>query len=301
MIMPDSSRLPDDWRENPVTWQRRSDVHVAVIRKPDKPFLQHAPLGFEEDIQLIPGENHWETRGYNIFKDGLKINDLLLEPGQTIELGGAAEGNAHLYITAQAVEWSGLTSEQSIVFHAMGKPTLKVLEEKPREFSWTYENIIANGREIPVSRLNEFNNYAKEIIHLYDGIISRLWYENGILQKRFDYNELNQPTRRLIYKSGILWKRELYNRDGFKVSEEYFDENGFIVQAKTWAYDLYLNDMTLSEPYLENQWFFDKGMPIKLIGSDSYERYSSFPGVYLKQGENWIKVKELEPQPVILK
>ncbi|HBG26265.1 MAG: hypothetical protein A2Y10_08990 [Planctomycetes bacterium GWF2_41_51] len=301
-IMPDVKNLPDDWKDNPVTWQRRSDIYVAVLRRPDRPFLQAAPIEAEEDIQLIPGENHWEIEGYYIYKDNQKLNDDLLKPGQTLNLGtDSRTGSGHLYINAVAVEWSGLESEKSITLTICGKPTLKVLEETPAGFSWKYDRYLVDREEVTQQRADDANEYIKEIVHIYDGILSRQWYVKGTITKQYDVNAKGQAIRRSFFENGLLSRRELHNSDGIKVSEEFFDSAGYIYESKKWTYDIYLNDMVLEKPCLESQWFYDKGKPVKLIGSESYYNYTSFPCIYQLSGDNWIKVKELDPPPVKLK
>jgi hypothetical protein len=302
MIVPDKSKLPENWNQNPVTWQRRSDVHVAVVRKPDRPFIRYAPLGEEEVLQLIPGQNHWEIEGYEIYKDGKILNkELLIKPGQTIDLGYHATGQAHLYIQAVAVEWSGLRSEKSITVMPTGRPTLKVLSKKPEDFEWEYNKYLVNGREVSKKRAFEKGNYIKETLHIYNGPVSRKWYDKDILTKQYDLNDSGYPTRRLFFKMGKLYLRQYWKPDDIIISEEFFDKKGYIYETKSWAYDLYLNDMFLNEPYLENHWFYNKAMPVKMVGSESYERFTSFPGVYIKQDDTWIKVKEIPTPPVKVK
>ncbi len=301
MLMPDRDNLPDGWKENPITFQRRTDVYVAVVRKPDRPLLRFSESG-ETMIELIPGENHWEIRGYYIFVDGKKLNEEPLAPGEIISLGYASSGNAHLHVEAAAVEWSGLESDRSIALDTVGrgkgKRTLEVLKEAPKDFSWTYECFVAAGREMSPQRAKGFDSYTKNIIHIYYGLIAKEQYANNAIVLREDFNELGQATRRLHYSKGILTRREYFNRDNVRVSEEIFDLQGYIVESRSWAYDLYLNDMILEEPYLENQWFYEKGMPVRLKGSDSYNHFTCFPGIYETRGDNWIKLKSL-PSPQI--
>jgi len=83
--------------DSPLMLQRSSDLYVVVIRLPDRPHLR----GFEEGIQLIPGENHWETYGYHVFRDDKRITDSPLRPG---ELSALPEKGTY---TAIAVEFPG--------------------------------------------------------------------------------------------------------------------------------------------------------------------------------------------------
>ncbi|MFV2067406.1 MAG: hypothetical protein ACC645_10535, partial [Pirellulales bacterium] len=90
--------------DSPLLLQRSTDLYTVVVRLPARPHLRRSG----EAVQLIPGENHWETYGFHIFRDGKKITDKPVRPGTSLELPG--EGT----YTASAVEWSGLESQPSL-------------------------------------------------------------------------------------------------------------------------------------------------------------------------------------------
>jgi hypothetical protein len=301
MIMPDIDNLPEGWECNPVTYQRRSDVYVAIVRQPDAPLLRFSE---NEDtmVELIPGENHWETRGYDIFVDDKKINESPLSGGEKISLGYASSGNAHLSVEAVAVEWSGLKSNRSIRLDVPGRGraerVLEIMTKPPDDFSWKYDLYYIRGKEVSCRVAVANGNYSKKIMHIYDGLTAKEYYSDNMLTKRYDINRLGQATRRLYYNKGILERREYYNRKGIKMSEEKFDADGYIVESESYCYDLYLNDMTLQEPYLESRWFYERAMPLRLHGSYSYYYYTCFPGIYEVRGNNWLKIKSLPAKEV---
>jgi hypothetical protein len=55
--------------KSPLTLQRQTDVHVVVVREPDRPYLRIV----DDHVQLIPGEEHTETAGYHALLDGQRI------------------------------------------------------------------------------------------------------------------------------------------------------------------------------------------------------------------------------------
>ena len=73
--------------DSPLIWQRQTDVYIAVIRKPDQPHLRLSGGACE----LIPGENHWETRGYHVHRNGERITRKELRPGDTLKLTRSRE------------------------------------------------------------------------------------------------------------------------------------------------------------------------------------------------------------------
>ena len=69
LLPPKSIRSIVQDMDSPLMWQRSSDLYVAVVRLPDRPDLRIS----EDGVELIPGENHWETLGYHVFRDGRRI------------------------------------------------------------------------------------------------------------------------------------------------------------------------------------------------------------------------------------
>lgn len=174
--------------------QRSSDLYAAVVRLPDRPHLRLSG----EDVELIPGENHWETYGYHVVKDGRKISDTPIRPGATLALSGAGA------YTAAAVEWSGLESEQGVPLEIDDSAMLNVLESKPDDFSWTSDRYLVDGREVSQADSQRADESVRETVHLADGVIHRAWYRGGRVAERHDLNLAGEPTRRLHYEDGRL-------------------------------------------------------------------------------------------------
>jgi len=251
--------------------QRSSDVFAAVVRLPDRPYLWK----IDEDIELIPGENHWETYGYHIFRNGEKITKNLLRPDTKFTLPDAGE------YTAVAVEWSGLESRQSLPLQTQNKAILRVRYDKPADFSWTYDKWLVDGKKVDKEKAEKYAEAVKEIVHLYDGVIHREWYNWGQITKRYDLNHEGKSIRRLFYHNGKLVRREYHNRDGVHVSTEHFDADGYITESI-----LYRTVDGKSREF--RHWWYEHGIPIKLIGS-APNASPKGPGIYVKEGENWVK------------
>ena len=97
---------------------------------------------------------------------------------------------------------------------------------------------------------------------------------------RHDLNNEGNATRRLCYRDGILVRREYYTGEGIHVSTELFAPDGFITESVRYKHE----DGQEKEI---GHWWFDKGMPVKLIGSEGHTLVS-FPGIYVKEGKNWV-------------
>ena len=256
--------------ESLLKWQRQTDVYVAVIRKPDRPYLRE----IDGEFELVPGENHWETYGYLIYRNGNKITDKPLMPGMAFILPG--EGS----YTAVAVEQSGLQSEQSFQLTVRKSDKLFIRYDKPGDFQWTTERWLVDGRETDKDKAMLSESAVKEIVHVYDGVIHREWYTWGQIETRHDLNAEGKAIRRLYYTHGILARREYVTRDDILISTEIFDTDGYITESVRYQYV----DGNQKEI---GHWWFDKGMPVKLIGSEGHTLVS-FPGIYVKEGDNWV-------------
>jgi len=235
-------------KDSPLLLQRSSDLYAVVVRLPDRPHLRQVGDG----IQLIPGENHWETRGYHILRNDERITDNPVRPGGSQELPG--EGT----YTAVAVEWSGLESKPSLSLQVAGRTSMKVLSDKPDGFSWTQtaHYAAADGRT------------ATATVHLHDGVIRRIWYRGGEIVERHDLNAEGKATRRLFYKNGKLARREYHSRDGYHVSTEHFDPDGYITES-------------IQHGSRARHWWYEKAVPVK---------YSRGSDTYVKQGRRWVKM-----------
>jgi len=234
--------------------QRQTDVYVAVVRKPDRPHLRLAGGA----AQLIPGEEHYETAGYHLLREGRKIAEKPLRSGATIELQAGE-------YRAVAVEWSGLESDPSPPLRVATPAKLQVLADAPKDFSWTSDRWL-EGRSV------------REIVHLHDGVIHREWYRNGVLARRHDLNAEGKAIRRLALENGKLAQREYHDRDGKLLSRELFDAAGFITEMIRFGH-------SGDQPVESSHWWFDCGMPVRLV--DGREEF-------VKQGDQWVATKQVE-------
>jgi hypothetical protein len=235
-------------KDSPLLLQRSSDLYAVVVRPPDRPHLRQVAGG----AQLIPGENHWETCGYNLFRNGEKITDEPIGPGESLQLPGDGE------YTAVAVEWSGLESKSSLPLRVGGRTTLEVLRDKPDAFSWTRLQMTA-----------ENEGFVQEVVHLHDGVIKRSWYRGGKLTERHDLNAQGKATRRLFYRDGKLARRQYHDSSGYHISTELFDADGYITES-------------IQHGSRPRHWWYEKAIPVKYTrGSDTY----------VKTGDRWIKTK----------
>ncbi len=251
----------------PLLRQAQTDVYVAVVRLPDSPHLRIK----DDVIELIPGDNHWETFGYHLFKDGIKITDNPLRPGESMDL---SEGGLY---TAVSVEWSGLESKESLSLKVREGINLKTLLDKPADFSWTYDRWLKSGKEVSEEDAEQSEEAVREIVHLLDGVIHREWYNWGQISRRYDINLEGKPIRRLFYQNGRLARRELHHRSGMHVSTEFFAPDGYITESIQYR-------SVNGNSYGFNHWWYEKGAPVKNVRK-SGERTD----IYIKDGNRWLK------------
>lgn len=244
---------------SPLMLQRSSDLYVIVIRLPDRPHLRR----FEEGIQLIPGENHWETYGYHVFRDGERITDSPLRPGELLALPGKGT------YTAIAMEWSGLQSKPSLPLRIQRHAAMKVLFDKPTGFSWTHNRYLVQGKEVLEKDARNSKEAITETVHLHDGIIQRMWYQWGEIIERHDLNLQGKAIRRLFYEANKLVRREYHDRNGNHVSTELFDSDGYIKES-------------IQHGSRPRHWWYEQSAPVK------YTRGSE---TYIKDGARWIRAK----------
>jgi len=243
--------------DSPLMLQRSSDLYTVVVRLPDRPHLRQA----EDEIQLIPGENHWETYGYHVFKDGRKITGSPLRPGGSFALPG--EGT----YTAAAVEWSGLESTRSLPLAVRRAAPVRVLSDSPADFAWTHDRYLVEGKEVTKEEAERAEESVRETVHLHDGVIGRAWYRRGQIVERHDLNLEGKPTRRLFYRDGKLARREYHDRHGNHVSTELFAPDGSITES-------------IQHGSRPRHWWYDRGVPLKYArGSETYP----------KDGAPWVK------------
>ena len=56
--------------------QRMTDMHLVVVRLPDRPHLRQT----KDSIELVPGENHRETFGYHLLLGEERVTQSLSSP-----------------------------------------------------------------------------------------------------------------------------------------------------------------------------------------------------------------------------
>jgi hypothetical protein len=241
--------------DSPLMWQRQTDIYVAVVRRPDRPHLRRNG----DRVEVIPGENHWETRGYRLLRNGQPLQDPLAAADTALEL--TAPGT---YV-AVAVEWSGLESLPSLPLEVLQPMPLTVFADAPADFLWTTDRwLTPDGLPISDQEANRAAESVREIVHLQDGAIRRQQWRQGQLAQQDDLNGDGRPIRRLKYADGRLARREYLDRDGHLVSTELFDAEGFITQSIGPG---------------SAEWYYERAEPIEYRrGSVSFD----------KQGEKWV-------------
>ncbi|MBI4623315.1 MAG: hypothetical protein HY736_08875 [Verrucomicrobia bacterium] len=256
---------------SPLMWQRSTNIYVAVVRHPDRPCLRAR----DGRVELIPGENHWETRGYRVLRNGEKLRSALVAPGATLAL------EPGIY-TVAAVEWSGLESLPSLPLELRGGSTLAVLQKAPADFRWTAERWLSSaGQPISEAQAQRAPEAACQAVHLYDGVIRRQGWRNGQLAQQDDLNGNGQPIRRLSYENAILAKREYLDRGGNLVSTELFDAEGFITySAGQRSYPQGQPAWKRDGATVFQEWFSERGVPV---------RWRRGSRNLIKQGDRWIK------------
>jgi len=232
---------------NPLVYQRQTDCYVVVARLPFAPHLRVRD-GLAE---LIPGELHWETRGYRILQDGKSVSDRVLGPGETFALPGPGT------YTAIAVEWSGLESPASLPLEIGGGAEVHVLHERPADFSWTREAWKVAGEAVAREQAMKAPEAEMELVHLHDGVIARETWRGGSRVSHVDLNETGQPIRFQDFENGKLIKQVYRTAEGLLVSEEAYAADGF----KT---DYIRYDTRAGREGREiDHWWYDKGRPTK--------------------------------------
>jgi hypothetical protein len=242
--------IPDP--KSPLARQRQTNVHVVIVRRPDRPHLRVAGGGG----QLIPGEEHYETGGYHLLRDGRKITEKPVRPGESVELQPGE-------YRAVAIERSGLESEPSPPLRVERSAKLEVLDDAPKDFSWTSDRWLETRS-------------LREIVHLHDGVIQREWYRDGQLTRRHDLNIEGKAIRRLTFENGKLAQREYHDREGKLASRELFDAAGFITESIRFVH-------LAGQPAEQDHWWYDRGMPVRRVNGGAES---------VKRGEQWIVPKQ---------
>jgi len=243
--------------DSPLMLQRSSDLYAVVVRLPDRPHLRRSG----QEVQLVPGENHWETYGYHVLKDGKKITGDPFRPGASLALPG--DGT----YTVVAVEWSGLESKPSLPLRIQDHATLKALPEPPSDFSWTRDRYLVQGKEVSEAEAKRSDEAVRETIHLHDGTIQRNRYCPPEVVETHDLNLEGKAIRRLFYQGGKLVRREYHDRNGNHVSTELFGSDGYMTES-------------IQHGSRPRRWWYERGVPVK------YARGSL---AYVKDGTRWLQ------------
>jgi hypothetical protein len=257
-----------DPETSPLLYQRQTDVYCSVIRLPDPPHLRLAGGA----VELIPGENHWETYGYHLERDGERIAGNPVRPGDGYTLDAAGT------YRAVAVEWSGLEGRPSLPLQVEGGARLTVLAEKPADFSWTEHACLVDGHETTEEQAKAADEAVCEVRHLHDGVVRRERFAAGAMVSAYDLNADGYATRRLMYEDGKLMTREYWRPDvDQRVSLETFGADGFKLEDTRW-------DLRYDPPTETDHWWYDHGTPVKRSIKNGRD-------VYEKRGDEWVKVE----------
>ena len=242
--------IPDE--NSPLIRQRQTDVYVVIVRKPDRPLLRSAG----DAVELIPGEEHYETHGYHLLRGDRRITTEPLRPGGRLDVEPGT-------YRAVAVEFSGLESEPSQPLEISGNAPLQVLLDPPDGFSWTHDRWMVDGQETTSETATRAPEAIREVLHIYDGVIRREWYERGVLTRRYDLGLESHAIRRNSYVDGKLAVREYFNRDDIRLSREVVDSNGYVTETIRY----------LTDGREKDHWYFDRGAPTRQIyGGTEYVR-----------------------------
>lgn len=230
--------------DSPLLRQRQTDVYVAVVRRPDRPVLRRSG----ESVELIPGEEHRETLGYHLLRDGRQVTREPLRPETTFTLEAGGE------YRAIAVERSGLASEPGPELRLEGGSAMRILREPPADFAWTTERWLIGERPATAVAARQAPAAVREIVHRCDGTIAREWYEGGTMLRRHDLTREAKPSRVLEYHEGKLATRAYVDATGRPISREVFEPGGFITEII--VYDT-------SSGNEKDHWWFEGGMPVR--------------------------------------
>jgi len=271
------ARSPKKWllkavgedRNNPLLRQRQTDVYVSVIRLPDPPHLRMK----NNKLELIPGENHWETAGYYVERNGIRLNKEPLRPGMNFTLTRAG------VYRAISVEWSGLHGKPGRPIQLVGPAVLTILAKTPADFSWTSHTWLVNGKQTSQAEALKSDRSIKETYHIHDGLIRREFLVHGTISISEDLAADGTVIREVSYKNGILSSRKYFSGDDTPVSLEKFAADGFKTEEIRWSVRFKNRDGT---PRILHHWFYENGFPVKHIANGGRE-------IYKKQGRSWVK------------
>jgi hypothetical protein len=235
--------------DNPLLYQRQTNCYIVVGRMPDPPSLRLV----NGMIQLIPGENHWETRGYRLFRNGNPLSGELLKAGAGFEISESGEYHA------SAVEWSGLESPKSLPINLSGQSTGLVLEDVPEDFSATVRVWEVDGKTIPKADAMKAAQASMQLIHSHDGMIATEIWKNGQRVSHVDYNDGGKPIRFQEFSESKLKKQVYQTPEGDLASEEFYGADGF----KTDYIKYEIRPGRIGQ--VARRWTYKQGRPVSMI------------------------------------
>jgi hypothetical protein len=235
-------------KDNPLLYQRQSNCYAVVGRMPDPPHLRLV----EGRVQLIPGENHWETQGYRLFLDGKPLSADLLKPGAGFDVSEPGE------YTASAVEWSGLESPRGIALVIKAKSSGVVLENVPDDFSATVRVWQVDDKAISEANGMKAARATMHLMHPHDGKIASEKWMKGQRVSHVDYNQDSVPIRFQEFTNEKLKKQVYRTPQGNLASEEFYGADGF--KTEYIKYDIRPGRIG----QVTRHWSYRKGLPVKM-------------------------------------
>ncbi|MDP7636920.1 MAG: hypothetical protein QF577_05165 [Phycisphaerae bacterium] len=232
---------------HPLMYQRQTDCYIVVVRLPFRPHLRRTA----KRVELIPGEHHWETRGYRILKDGRPLAKDLAKAGGAFSLSQPGS------YTAVAVEWSGLESPPSLPLKITSPVKGSVLADKPDDFSRTREQWRVAGKAVARRAALAAPQADMELMHLHDGLIAREHWKSGKRISRLDLNEQGKPIRFQLFRNGKRLQQVYRNPAGHLLSKELYGADG----RKTEYIRYWTRPGDRGKVY--EQWWYHHGRPLK--------------------------------------
>jgi len=253
--------------DSPLLRQRQTDVYLSVVRLPDAPWLRLS----EGILEVIPGENHCETVGYRLERDGVPLADDLLAPGaeQPLETGT---------YRAVAVEWSGLASPPSREVTVPAGTRLRILAEIPEHFAWTEDEWRVEGHLVAEAEALAAPEAEQRRRHRLEGVFRVERYETGKLASAEDVNAEGFACRREVYADGVLAERQTWEpRDPPRLrARELFAPDGYKTEELHYGYS------SAEEPLVADHWWYDHGWPLRRVqGGATWE----------KRGDDWVRAE----------
>lgn len=254
--------------ECPLLYQRQTDVYISVVRLPDPPWLRSA----DGALELIPGENHRETFGYHLLRNGERVTEEPLRPGAEMTLSAGTW-------SAVAVEWSGLEGHPGAGVEVDAGTRLSVLARIPDDFSWIVREWRIGERPVTEQEAMQAPGARCLISQRAEGLFRVEHYEHGALVHAEDVNADGFAGRRETYEAGRMVMRETWQAMESEPhrlrARELFGEDGSKTEEMHFGYP------EPGEPRVVDHWWYEQGWPIRR------ERLAG--DVWEKRGETWVR------------